>query len=298
MDGVLKGRVRRAGRTRVWLGWVVCFAVLPSFACSAADARIPDVGGSLAESAALPSFGSPPGGVYASANTFSARATHVLYEVGFEATTGLPGSSGFIRVTALRGRCSAKNQDYLITDGSNSRQSGGVQVGPESQGTNVVEVMLPSGFSIAAGDQVRVGVWGVSNPSAANSGGELSVATSSDTTPVAKPFPITLPTAPAEPVMVSANTFSAGASHVLDEVSFKAATAITWGFGEYNPRPGRRGHSADGACGDGVQRKLAGLPDHRWEQFPTVKRCAGWPGIVRQERRGRLHGALPVDRGG
>ena len=188
--------------------------------------------------------------VMVSANTFSAGASHVLDEVSFKAATAITwgrgiqppvGSQGFIRLTAPAGTVFSENsQDYLITDGSSSRQSNGVQVGPESFGRNVVDVYMAHSLSIAAGDQVRVGVWGVSNPSAANSGGELSVATSSDTTPVAKPFPITPPTA-ITGLSATANTFSAGGVSAADTLTFKAATAITWGFGEYNPPSGSQG---------------------------------------------------------
>ena len=77
---------------------------------------------------------------------------------------------------------------YVVTDGSASEVAYG-EVNPEGLGTNVVNVRVPSGVSIAAGDTVHVSAYAVSDPPAAGSG-TFSVSTSSDVAPASKSLTI------------------------------------------------------------------------------------------------------------
>ncbi|HUB36660.1 MAG TPA: hypothetical protein VL972_07540 [Solirubrobacteraceae bacterium] len=185
---------------------------------------------SLAASASASSVTS----VSATADTFAAKATKVADTVSFKATTALKASEGYVQLTAPSGTVFVDNGGYYeITDGEHfSYANAGVTVNPGKAGENVVDVYIPTSFSVAAGDTVTVEAFGVSNPTAANSGATLSVATSTDTTAVSKAFAITAATSPSE-LSWSASPATAGSTQAVYRASFKATGAIADGNTHY-----------------------------------------------------------------
>ncbi|HTW41447.1 MAG TPA: IPT/TIG domain-containing protein [Solirubrobacteraceae bacterium] len=170
--------------------------------------------------------------VSVAANVTAAGASDVAYTATFKAEHALESDEGYVRLTAPQGVTFAANSGlYAVIDGEHANvANGGVVVGPEGLGENVVDVYIPDNFSVAAGDTVEVQAYGASNPASEEPSGTFSVATSADTAPVSKPLPIG-PAGGVEDVSVSANTTAAGASEVEYTASFKATDAI----GDGNP---------------------------------------------------------------
>jgi hypothetical protein len=181
-----------------------------------------------------------PSALGASTQTPSASATQALYQVSFKATTALASanlegplsailgfvSEGFIQITAPAGTVFASGSYYYdVTDGSHSGVASQVTVWP---GKNVVDVYVPESFSVAAGDTVSVDAYAVENPGAANGSGELSLSTSSDTTPVSVPFPIGPATAPSA-VNSAISDMDAGASGVTYTVGLTTSAPLPAG---------------------------------------------------------------------
>ncbi len=196
---------------------------------------------SPADGLVSPLAGTKVSGVSASANVDSAGATQVLYTVTFKAEHELAASTGYVTLTAPAGAVFNTNgNSYEVIDGASKAQSGHVQVDPEGGGENVVNVYIPGSFTVKANDTVTIEAYGVKNPTSADSGAKLSVATSADTEPVSMPFPIEAPSE-ISGLSVSASTTSAGASSVLYTASFKSTSAISSGnaaqFGD-NEQPG------------------------------------------------------------
>src|ERR1700728_2826572 len=169
-------------------------------------------------------------GLSASANSASAGATQVHYTIGFAATSAIPSATGFVQLTAPTGTVfSASGANYEVTDGTHLGYADrGVTVSPGGVGDNVVDVDIPSSFSVAANDTVEVDAYAVENPGSQNSNGTLSVSTSSDTTAVPTTFPIG-PASGVTMVSASASSPSAGANLVAYKTSFTAANGITDG---------------------------------------------------------------------
>ncbi len=172
--------------------------------------------------------------------SYSAGATHVSQEATFTAThavssgdnTGFPYcyetecGDGYIRLTAPAGTVySTSPYYYKVTDGASSGVSGRVEVGPEGLGSNVVNVHLPPELSIAAGDTVKIQASEVTNPTSAESG-TLAVSTSSDPAGASLPFNILAQTK-VSGVSVSADSYSAGAVDVVEEVGFTASSPVS-----------------------------------------------------------------------
>jgi plastocyanin len=174
-------------------------------------------------SVATSNSGAGAGGVV---DTVSLKALHAL--TSGEADENCCGEPGYVRLTAPAGSTFVDyyNDDYTVTDGTQSA-SASAQVDPEELGQNVVDVYVPAGLSINAGDTVKVVAHDVTNPPTAFASGEFAVATSADSSPVTKALAITAATA-VTAVSASANTFSAAAKRVVDEITFKATTAMPW----------------------------------------------------------------------
>ncbi len=172
--------------------------------------------------------------VSVSANVASAGATNAVYTADFKATTPLTAGNpagfegdqpGFVELTAPPGAVfSTVRADYDVIDGVNSSQATMVLVNPNSEGQNVVDVYVP--FAVNAGDDVEIDAYRVQNPTSASPSAQLSLTSSSDATLVTKPFAITAAGA-VTALSVSANSSSAGATQVVDRVTFKAANALT-----------------------------------------------------------------------
>jgi O-glycosyl hydrolase len=198
--------------------------------------------------------------VTASANTFSARAERVVDEISFKATNAMPyepectyyyfyayyGCGHFIELSAPAGTVFSNSPgDYRASNGSTSGSSSFyAEVSPEGRGENVVRFQLPYEMSVAAGETIKISVFGISNPTAAIPAGELAVSTAADAKPVSKPFPITAATS-VSAVSASASDYAAGATGVLDTVSFKATDPLT------------TGESTAGCCGEPGYVRLA-----------------------------------------
>ncbi len=174
--------------------------------------------------------------VKTSASSTSANATDVLYTASFKATHALSGGdpdhynefSAFIQLKAPTGTVFQSNGAYYaVTDGGHTGAAASATVGPGGAGENVVDVYVPA-FNVAAGDTVEVQAYGVKNPTAAESSGEVSVSTSSDTAAVAVPLAIGVASAVSE-LKASASSTSADGSDVLYAASFKATHALTGG---------------------------------------------------------------------
>ncbi len=169
-------------------------------------------------------------GVSATANSMSADATQVVYTVKFTAKTAIPVSTGFVELTAPAGTAFSSQgrngggvyQDYQVVDGAQN-SDGALSTQVKSGQGNVVDVY--TNFAINAGDQVEVDAYVVTNPSSANAAGTLSVSTSSDTTAVSTPFPISVASSVSS-VSASENSTSAGASQVLAKVKLTAMTGL------------------------------------------------------------------------
>jgi Bacterial Ig-like domain (group 3) len=179
-------------------------------------------------------------GLSAEASASAAGATQVVYTASFEVETGLAAHTGYVQLTAPTGAVFSTDGDsYEVTDGAKSAQSGEVQVDPEHKGEdNVVDVHIPSSFSVSAHDTVKVAAYGAANPTAEDLSAEFSVFTSADTEPVSTEFPIG-PKTSVGSLSVGASTTSAGASKVVYTATFKAAEALSngGGFGA-NEKPG------------------------------------------------------------
>jgi hypothetical protein len=176
--------------------------------------------------------------VSAGASSYAAGTTGVVDTVGFKATgpltagasaAGCCGDPGFVRLTGPAGSRFSPYQPYTVSDGAASANAS-MTVDPEGRGENVVDVYIPQGVPVAAGDTVQVIARGVSNPVSAAPSGEFSVATSSDVTPVTKTVPI-IEASAVSGVSVGASTLAAGASRVVDEVGFTASSAMSWEAG-------------------------------------------------------------------
>jgi hypothetical protein len=171
-------------------------------------------------------------------NTAAAGATRVVDEVSFKVTNPLPAEGGYcvytygchtIRLQAPAGsKFSPTNSDYQITDGSTTNYAYYVIPNPEGLGENIIDVYVYPEMGIAAGDTVHVTAFGASNPTSAAPLGEFAVSTSSDATPVKKPFAITAATAVSS-VSATASDYSPGAKGVTDTVGFKAKGPLTNG---------------------------------------------------------------------
>jgi hypothetical protein len=174
-------------------------------------------------SVATSNSGAGAGGVV---DTVSLKALHAL--TSGEADENCCGEPGYVRLTAPAGSTFVNyyDDDYTVTDGTRSA-SASAQVDPEELGQNVVDVYVPAGLSINAGDTVKVVARDVTNPPTALASGEFAVATSADSSPVTKALAITTATA-VTAVSASANTFSAAAKRVVDEITFKATSAMPW----------------------------------------------------------------------
>ena len=167
----------------------------------------------------------------ASANPATAKSRRAVDEVSFKATTALKGSTDLIRLTGPTGsEFEVAYYAYVVTDGSASEVAYG-EVDPEGLGYNVVNVRVPSGVSIAAGDTVHVSAYAVANPPSAGTG-EFSVSTSSDVTPVVKSF-TTKAAASVASTSVSTTNSAAGAQGAKITVGFKATGPLTSGNNVY-----------------------------------------------------------------
>lgn len=163
----------------------------------------------------------------------SAQARDDLYTATFTSTHALASETGYVQLKAATGAVFVDvNTYYAFTDGSHSALPARVVTDPAGAGENVVDLYVPSSFSVAAGDKVEVSAYGVANPSAANSAATFSVSTSSDTEAVSKSLPITAATAVTE-AAASVSPSSAGATRAVYTESFKATDAITVGNPDY-----------------------------------------------------------------
>ncbi len=167
--------------------------------------------------------------VSVSAAPATAKSTRVVDEVGFKATTALASyPTGFIRLEGPAGSSFADNGgDYVVRDGANTAYAY-VTVNPEGEGQNIVDVYVPESVSVEAGDTVHVTVFGVANPTTASPSAEFGVSTTSDTTVVKKTLAITAAAAVTN-LSAGASTFAAGATGVVDTVSFKASGPLSNG---------------------------------------------------------------------
>ena len=172
-------------------------------------------------------------GLTVSAAPSTAGSKRAVDEVSFKAKNALPydpecsNCTRFIRLTGPVGsEFEVAYYVYVVTDGSASEVAYG-EVNPEGLGTNVVNVRVPSGVSIAAGDTVHVSAYAVSNPPAAGSG-TFSVSTSSDVAPASKSLTIKA-AASVGNATVSTTNSSAGAQGTKVTVGFKASGALTSG---------------------------------------------------------------------
>ena len=109
-------------------------------------------------------------GLAVSAVPSTAGSKRGVDDVSFKAKNALPYDSEcpscarFIRLTGPAGsEFEVTYYAYLVTDGSASEVAYG-EVNPEGLGSNVIDVRVPSGVSIAAGDNVHVKAYGVTNP--------------------------------------------------------------------------------------------------------------------------------------
>ncbi len=170
------------------------------------------------------------------ANTSSAQAQEVVYTATFTATHALASGEGYVQLKVPSGAVLVVNAtSYAFTDGSHSSLPSAISVNPGGAGENVVDLYVPGGFAVAAGDKVEVQAFGVKNPSAANSSATASVSTSSDTQPVSVSLPIAAASAVTE-MTATSNTASAQATRVVYTASFKATSPLSAGnpdwFGE------------------------------------------------------------------
>jgi hypothetical protein len=160
------------------------------------------------------------------ADTVSFKATGALSSG--ENALGCCSDAGYVQLTAPTGTTFSDydSEQYSVTDGAGT-QTTSATVNPEGLGNNVVDVHIPSEVPVKAGETVQVVAHGITNPPSALATGELSVATSSDSLAVKKPLAITAATSISN-VSVSSLSPVAGASRVVDEVSFKATSAMPW----------------------------------------------------------------------
>ena len=129
----------------------------------------------------------------------TAGATFTTLTVSFTATDGIPrenraGSTypGFVTLTGPTGMAFSgfPTGDYVIRDGAQEIHTG---VDQENAGTNVVQIDIPDGLSVASGDRVEVIAHGVNNPGSPDAAGQLAISTSADPDVVSSPLPITAP---------------------------------------------------------------------------------------------------------
>jgi len=166
-------------------------------------------------------------GVSVTATSVTAGATQVLYKVRFTATHALSSSTGFVQLTAPAGTVfsTVSNGFYDVRDGSNHGYSQNEVVSPGGAGNNVVDVYIPTGFSVNAGDTVEVDAYAVANPTTASAGASFAVSTSSDSSLV----PVAFPIAAASQVSAVSSTIDsrvAGASGVTYTVRLTATHAL------------------------------------------------------------------------
>jgi hypothetical protein len=163
--------------------------------------------------------------VTVSANPATAGSRRAVDEVGFKATKAVKASTDFIRLSGPAGsQFEGSGYVYIVSDGAASEVADG-EVNPEGLGQNVVNVGVPAGVSIAAGDTVHVTAYAVANPPTAEAG-QFSVSTTSDVTPARKSLTIKAAAAVAS-ATVSSSNLTAGAQGTKVTVGFKAAGPLT-----------------------------------------------------------------------
>ena len=136
----------------------------------------------------------------------TAGATFATLTVSFTATDGIPrenqaGSTypGFITLVGPAGMVFSgpPGGDYGISDGAQAMlHSVPYIVDPDNAGTNVVQVDVPDGFSVAPGDRVEVIAHGVNNPGSPDRAAQLAISTSADPAAVSSPLPVSAPPSP------------------------------------------------------------------------------------------------------
>jgi hypothetical protein len=230
-------RTTRSPAPRALLGLVVSAFALLLLAAGAALAASPtaEFEGSLDPQNVTPFTGSTSvSEVSAKANVSSAHATLAVYTVTFKTDSAVPAQTGFIRLQAPVGSVFPNDiADYLIDNGAHEAIPAEVQVNPNGEGENVVELYLPTAVAVEAGSAIETQAYGVDNPTVAGTADKLAVSTSSDVKPVEASFPIAAESAVGE-VKAGANTTVAGAHEVVCTVAFTAAQAISNGNPGWN----------------------------------------------------------------
>lgn len=139
----------------------------------------------------------------ATIDSSTAGATFATLTVSFTATDGIPRenqagstSPGFITLAGPTGMAFSGpvGGDYGISDGAQAMlHNVPYVVDPNNAGTNVVQVHIPDGFSVAPGDRVEVIAHGVNNPGSPDAAAQIAISTSADPAAVSSPLPIGAP---------------------------------------------------------------------------------------------------------
>ena len=159
----------------------------------------------------------------------AAAASHVSYSFQFtaSATGALPAQTGTITVAAPAGTDFTPGASEATVSDLTSGHSGTDFGASTSNGGATITVHVPTGVTIAAGDQVKLEVDDVTN-APAGSGYVLSVSTSSDTTlATTAPYALTAAQAPQSLSAVTLSSTAAGASHVTYSLQFTASSTGT-----------------------------------------------------------------------
>ncbi len=156
----------------------------------------------------------------------AAGAANVSYTLKFTASgTGeMANGEGVVELLGAPGtRLSGNNCDYTVTDTTNTHSVSCVDNLSLFAGGAAAVFIVPSGFTINAGDSLVVEMAGVTNPPS-GSGDSMSVATSSDTTPaVSNAVPFVAAGTPASGSLETSSG-AVGQSGVTYSVGFTASS--------------------------------------------------------------------------